>query len=114
MRRAALAALPLLVLPALPAHAAEVPDMVVATVATRYVPFQITVNQGDVLDLVNLENTPHDLVAHDWLDGAPLFRSAVVGVGGQARVVGVESLLPSAYPFVCSVHDSMTGLLIVQ
>jgi plastocyanin len=106
--------LPLALLPALPARADTPPDMVVVTVATRYLPFQITVNQGDVLDLVNLENSPHDLVATEWAGGRPLFQSAVVLLGGQTRVARVETLLPSAYPFVCSVHDAMTGVLVVQ
>ncbi|MDQ1711926.1 MAG: Cupredoxin-like domain [Frankiaceae bacterium] len=117
-RRVVPSALPVALLlalsPALPAQA-EVPQNVVAAVAIRYLPVQVTIDQGETLDLVNLDPTSHDVVAHDLgADGQPVFRSAIVGAGGQARVVGVESLLPSAYPFVCSVHDSMTGVLIVQ
>jgi plastocyanin len=117
MRRAlaALAALPL-VLVAGPARADDPlpPENVVTTLATRYVPAQITIKAGQTLDLVNLENSPHDVVAHDWSGGRPLFQSPVVGVGGRARVARVETLPPSVYLFVCSVHDTMTGLLTVQ
>jgi plastocyanin len=116
MRRAlvAMAALPL-VLAAGPARAAEeVPDNVVTAVATRYLPAQVTITAGQTLELVNLENSPHDVVAYDWSGGLPLFQSPVVGVGGRARVARVETLPPSIYLFVCSVHDTMTGLLTVQ
>jgi plastocyanin len=119
MRRAfaALAALPLVLVagPAGPARAVDpLADNVVTAAATRYVPAQVTIKAGQTLELVNLENSPHDVVAYDWSGGLPLFQSPVVGVGGRARVARVESLPPSVYLFVCSVHDTMTGLLTVQ
>jgi plastocyanin len=113
---AALAALPLALGAAAPAAAADdPPDHVVATVAIRYVPPTLTITAGDTLALVNLEGSLHDVVAFDrGADGEPVFRSAVVGVGGVTPVARVETLPPSAYAFYCSVHDSMTGLLIVE
>lgn len=113
MRRAlaALAALPVALLPAAPAQAAP---MVVATAAERFLPFEVAINQGDTLTLVNLENSPHDLVAQQWEDGAPLFQSDIVGLGGTSEVRGVSTLTPSTYPFYCTVHDTMTGLLTVR
>lgn len=115
MRRlpASLAAVALAVLPALPARA-EPKVMVIGAVAETYVPFQLTINEGDTLVLVNLENSPHDVVSVDWADGLPLFQSDIVGLGGTSEVRRVNTLLASAYPFYCSVHDTMTGLLFVE
>jgi plastocyanin len=112
---ATFAALPLL-LGGVPAGAVEdPPDHVVVTVAFRYVPPTITITAGDTLDLVNLENSPHNLVAFDrGADGQPLFASGIVGVGGVTAVARVESLQPSAYSYYCTVHDTMTGLLTVE
>jgi plastocyanin len=119
MRRAAvaLAALPLAFVTA-PATAGTapggLPDNVVLTIEDTYVPFNLTVKQGQTLDLVNLENSPHDFVAREWLDGRPYFQSDVVLAGGRTNVRRVETLLPSAYPFYCTVHDTMSGLLTVE
>lgn len=112
MRRlaAAVAALPL-ALTGSPAHAAP---SAVFTAAETFVPAQVTIRQGDTLTLVNLENSPHDLVSSDTLpDGTPVFQSDIVGLGGTSEVRRVETLLPSTYPFYCTVHDTMTGLLTV-
>lgn len=83
--------------------------------------------QGQGLTLVNLDLADHDVVSRAttvrrvkvgkrWKTvRVPLFRSAQVGTGATADVVGVRSLRPATYAFVCSIHPAtMTGQLQVQ
>jgi plastocyanin len=82
----------------------------IATIADTYVPASWTIAPGDTLTLVNLENSPHDVVSEDGL-----FRSATLyGAGTTAPVVGVSSLEPGGYAFYCSVHPYMRGSITVS
>ena len=122
MRRAAAAAAAvtwLAVVPAAPAREAAgtgaATPWVVTTVATRYVPADLTIAPGDTLTLLNLENAPHD-GGSDGVgsDGRPLFRSATLYRAGQAAPVnGVAALETGAYGFYCSVHTEMRGSIVV-
>jgi plastocyanin len=58
-----------------------------------------------------------DIVAHDVIavqrngSGAPLFRSALVGLNKEAEIFGVSALPVGAYQFFCSLHTNMKGTL---
>ena len=94
----------------LPARAATVPWQVVAQQNT-FVPGDVVIRQGDSLTLTNADLAVHDVTASDVGPNGPLFRSATIGPGKQAPVLGVSALDPGLYPFVCSVHDGMVGTL---
>lgn len=70
---------------------------------------------GSSMDLLGADPAaPHDVVSTQvGKDGKLLFRSPLIGVG-TARIVGVEALKPGSYPFICSLHASMTGTLVIQ
>jgi plastocyanin len=85
----------------------------VVTARNTFVPSEITVLAGDTLVLTNVDLERHDVTALDTIGGNPMFRSATIGPGQQAQVVGVANLAPSVYPFYCSVHEWMTGNLTV-
>ncbi len=109
-------ALPLLVLtallPAVPADAAV--SWQVVTSRNQFFPAEITVFEGDTAFLTNADLERHDLTALDTGEnGQPLFRSATIGPGQRAEVVGVASLTESVYPFFCTVHEWMTGNITV-
>jgi spore coat protein A, manganese oxidase len=69
---------------------------------------------GTLLELVNLDQSAHDIQATEYgPDGRPLFRSTVALAGQTVPVAGTDQLEPGTYPFVCSLHSSMTGDLVV-
>ena len=105
---AALAAVPA------PASATVAPSYV-GTVASTYVPGDVTVFRGGSLTLVNLENIAHDIAASDTgPNGLPLFKSSVIlGVGTTAKVNGVAALDQGIYPFYCSIHEFMRGTVTI-
>jgi hypothetical protein len=83
--------------------------------------------QGQGLTFLNVDLADHDVVSRAttlkrvkvgkrWKTvRVPLFRSAQIGTGATADVVGVRSLRPATYAFVCSIHAAtMTGQLQVQ
>jgi plastocyanin len=99
-------------LPAQPASALGLPQEIV-TAAHDFWPADITIFQGDSLTLVNADTEVHDVSASDWINGHRMFQSAAIGPAKTAKVLGVESLSPSVYPFVCSLHADMVGTLTV-
>lgn len=110
-RLAAVAAVSFLV-PTAPAHAL-VPQQALAY-SGGYVLSEITIFAGDTLTLTNLDaQQAHDIVSLDWLNGSRRFRSDAAAVGQSVPVVGVETLPPSTYPFLCSIHEWMVGNLTV-
>lgn len=67
--------------------------------------------QGDTLRHTNLDPTAqHDLDS----DTAGLFASPLVGAGESTLVGGVPKLPPGSYPFHCSIHSWMKGVLTVR
>src|SRR3954467_4685205 len=67
----------------------------------------VTVGKGDSLRLTNLDNLAgHDLDAEDGS-----FQSDTVGFGQSTPVKGVEKLNAGSYPFHCTLHAWMTGVL---
>jgi polyvinyl alcohol dehydrogenase (cytochrome) len=68
--------------------------------------------QGSSATYTNPDIALHDVIALDnGPDGRPLFKSALVSLGGTAEVVGVEDLEPGSYAFTCSLHNSMKATL---
>lgn len=79
-----------------------------------YEPTPTTMNSGDTLAFTNADAAPHDVVSRDAApDGTPLFSSPVLTNGQTAPVQGAEKLPPGNYPFYCSIHAQMAGLLAV-
>lgn len=84
------------------------------TINNLYVPADVTMVRGDKLRLLNLEAVVHNVVASDTDGlGNPLFQSGIAGRLESVVVVGAPQLPPGAYPFYCSVHEEMLGLLTV-
>ena len=83
---------------------------------TGFGPPTVTLVQGQSLDFANLDPTgPHDLISEKrGPDFKRLFTSASIPFGQSTDVVGVEKLVPGTYAFVCSIHGTMRGELVVQ
>ncbi|HEV2891869.1 MAG TPA: plastocyanin/azurin family copper-binding protein [Frankiaceae bacterium] len=117
-RRLTLLAACALAAPAAPAGAlpAPVPHQVV-TVGAVFASPEITIFRGDTLTLTNLDAAlTHDLVSRDYVPGTGVrrFASSPVTAGGRSDVARVSSLGNGVYPFLCSLHEGMTGNLRVQ
>jgi spore coat protein A, manganese oxidase len=79
-----------------------------------YTPRAVVVPQGAEVELTNLDQTPHDLSAVDLApDGRPLFRSRFASAFETVPVVGTDRLEPGTYRFLCSLHSTMQGDLVV-
>jgi plastocyanin len=73
---------------------------------------QTVVQKGKALVFLNLDLPSHDVVAVKLgSNGAPLFKSSLIGVGKTAPVAGVNRLAPGTYAFFCSLHTNMKGKL---
>src|SRR5689334_21618521 len=67
----------------------------------------VTIGKGDTLRLTNLDKLAgHDLDAEDGS-----FQSDTIGFGQSTPVKGVEKLNAGSYPFHCTLHAWMTGVL---
>ena len=83
--------------------------------AFTYVSPATPIVQGDSLNFTNLDIAPHNVVSHAAGPvGGKLFRAAQIGTGGTVPVVGVEAVPAGAYPFLCTLHPWMQGVLVVQ
>ena len=87
-------------------------DQVILAAAATFIPPVIATDAGQGLDFQNSDVLPHDVVS-DAVDdqGNPAFRSPVIPGGARADVAGVEKLAAGAYPFFCSLHPWMRGVL---
>src|SRR5688500_13650661 len=66
------------------------------------------VAKGKTASFLNLDIANHDVVSvKRGGNGAPLFKSALVGLGKRSSIVGVKTLAPGIYPFFCSLHTNM-------
>jgi len=84
-------------------------------VATPPLPIALSITQGDTLSSTNLDPVPHSLTADDLDElGNPLFDTGLFGLAATAPVVGVENLQPGSYPFHCTTHAFMHGVLTVN
>lgn len=108
MRATTLAAVALVAATLTPATAA---DTVITAAANTFAPGEVTLTQGSRLTFVNADAAPHNVVADDTHKGAALFRSTVATAGQSAEVKGADKLKAGTYPFYCSLHPSMRGVL---
>lgn len=72
----------------------------------RFVPANLTVNAGTEVTWLNRDSVPHDAVAED---GA--FHTGRLDSGESASVV-LEK--PGSYPYACTYHPDMAGVLTVR
>lgn len=117
MKRA-LAALAIIATVSGGAHAARYGWIVTSTAVLGYDRPYVFVLRGDPLVFAQLDPTQrHDLIASDVDPETlePLFYSdGALGFGASRRVRGVERLETGDYPFFCSLHAWMNGLLQVR
>jgi len=88
-------------------------DAVITAAGNAFAPSNVTVTQGSRLTFANADAAPHNVVADDTTNNGALFRSAVATTGQSADVKGVDKLKAGTYPFYCSLHPSMRGVLTV-
>ncbi|HET7148471.1 MAG TPA: plastocyanin/azurin family copper-binding protein [Candidatus Nitrosopolaris sp.] len=81
-----------------------------------YAPATLTVKKGDSIQVTNKDSVPHTVTngkdASDPTSGK-LFDTSIINAGSTAQV-STAKLSPGDYPFHCSLHPYMTGLLKVQ
>jgi cytochrome c oxidase subunit II len=81
-----------------------------------YDPATLTVKKGDSIQVTNKDSVPHTVTngkdASDPTSGK-LFDTSIINAGSAAQV-STAKLSPADYPFHCTVHPYMTGLLKVQ
>ncbi|MFZ0511006.1 MAG: plastocyanin/azurin family copper-binding protein [Candidatus Nitrosopolaris sp.] len=81
-----------------------------------YDPATLTVKKGDSIRVTNKDSVPHTVTngkdASDPTSGK-LFDTSIINAGSTAQVSTVK-LSSGDYPFHCSIHPYMTGLLKVQ
>ena len=81
-----------------------------------YAPATLTVKKGDSIQVTNKDSVPHTVTngkdASDPTSGK-LFDSSIINAGSTAQI-STAKLDPGDYPFHCTIHPYMTGLLKVQ
>ena len=81
-----------------------------------YDPATLTVKKGESIQVTNKDSVPHTVTngkdASDPTSGK-LFDTSIINAGSTAQV-STAKLSPADYPFHCTVHPYMTGLLKVQ
>ena len=81
-----------------------------------YDPATLTVKKGDNIKVTNKDSVPHTVTngkdASDPTSGK-LFDTSIINAGSTAQI-STAKLSPADYPFHCTVHPYMTGLLKVQ
>jgi plastocyanin len=81
-----------------------------------YAPATLTVKKGDSIQVTNKDSVPHTVTngkdASDPTSGK-LFDTSIINAGSTAQI-STAKLTPGDYPFHCSLHPYMTGLLKVQ
>jgi len=97
--------------------AALADETIVATTGTRYAATEYTIDQGEKLDFRNddLSGPSHDVqsTANGQFKGR-LFASDIIEQGKTSFVDGSQYLTTGTYEFLCSIHPSMKGKLIVN
>ena len=72
-----------------------------------FVPASLTVAPGTKITVINEDQAPHTVTAND-----KSFDTGVI-TGGQRGDLTAPSK-PGSYPYLCTIHQYMTGTLIVQ
>ena len=86
--------------------AAPTPDTIVIKNFT-YEPATLTVAPGATITVINQDSAPHTLTAGD-----KSFDSGTIA-GGQRGTVTAPTK-PDSYSYICTIHQYMTGTLIVK
>jgi plastocyanin len=81
----------------------------VITLAATFLSPVTLIQPGDTLVLNNQDILPHNLVSTTGL-----FASPTINRGATAEVAGASSLPAGQYPFTCTLHPWMLGVLVVQ
>jgi plastocyanin len=81
-----------------------------------YDPATLTIKKGDSIQVTNKDSVPHTVTngkdASDPTSGK-LFDTSIINAGSTAQI-STAKLSPADYPFHCTLHPYMTGLLKVQ
>jgi plastocyanin len=81
-----------------------------------YAPATLTVKKGDSIQVTNKDTVPHTVTngkdASDPTSGK-LFDTSIINAGSTAQI-STARLTAGDFPFHCSLHPYMTGLLKVQ
>ena len=81
-----------------------------------YAPAILTVKKGDSIQVTNKDTVPHTVTngkdASDPTSGK-LFDTSIINAGSTVQI-STAKLSPGDYPFHCTIHPYMTGLLKVQ
>jgi plastocyanin len=72
-----------------------------------YTPASLTVAPGTKLTVVNEDQAPHTVTAND-----KSFDSGTISGGQRGEVTAPTK--PGSYPYICTIHQYMTGTLIVK
>ena len=78
--------------------------------AMNYATPALVLGKGDKLTFTNLDT----LAKHDLLSDEGKFKSKLVGAGESTPVEGVDKLSAGNYPFHCSLHSWMRGVVTVN
>ena len=70
-------------------------------------------DEGELVQYEHSGGSPHDVVSTQYLDGRPLFQSALIS-SGTTPVNGTPFLAPGTYPFICTIHAGMEAELVVR
>jgi plastocyanin len=73
--------------------------------AMQFTPAELTVSKGDVVEWVNLDAFPHTATA------AGAFDSASIATQGTWRLTAEQA---GTFRYVCTLHPTMAGTLIVK
>lgn len=106
-RRRWLAALPLLALAGLAGTRAPARRHVVAIRAMAYHPETLAVARGDTVVWVNRDVVGHTATA----TGRPRWETALLAPGDTGRIVAT---VPGTAPYVCALHPTMHGVLVIR
>jgi plastocyanin len=72
-----------------------------------YTPASLTVAPGTKITVVNQDQAPHTVTAND-----KSFDSSTIEGGGRGEFTAPSK--PGTYPYICTIHQYMTGTLIVK
>lgn len=93
-------------------------ETIVATTGTRFAQAQYEIDQGEPLYFRNedLSGPSHDVssTANGEVQGRYLFASETIEPGKTSFVEGSQYLTTGTYDYICSLHPSMQGKLVVN
>lgn len=81
-----------------------------------YDPAKLDVKKGDVITVTNNDNAPHTVTSGSSATdpkNAKLFDTSLIMPGKTAKI-NTANLTPGDYPYHCTVHPYMTGIITVK